>query len=140
MGADNESKCFDCELPCKECGLSPTLCTECSQVDGIRYLLGPTCALNCPAGFITNEEARKCEGCGLGCEVCDKKDQRICVKCDANLLLHQGNCVSDCPDGFMADYDAIYCFAISELDVKLYYFPTLIISALAFLLSFVGSK
>ena len=60
MGANNESKCFDCELPCEECGLSLKLCTKCSQVDGIRYLIGPKFALNCPAGSITNEDARKC--------------------------------------------------------------------------------
>lgn len=82
--------CFDCEFPCKECGISSTTCTECSQEKGTAFLYGPTCINECPAGFQVNMGTKRCEGCGAGCTNCDKDDNRICLECQADLLLHKG--------------------------------------------------
>ena len=49
-------------------------------------------------------------------------------------------CVSDCPEGYLANYSADTCTSLDDVDVKIIYFPFLIIALLCFALSYVGSK
>ena len=132
--------CFNCEFPCSECSTGPQICTACSQDDGIAYLYGPTCITECPIGFQVNEVEKQCEGCGAGCLECDPKDQRICLKCEKNMLMLEGNCVSVCPKDYIADYDDMKCKSLAELDISLIPFPCLIVAATFFILSYVGYK
>jgi hypothetical protein len=99
-------ECKKCESPCEECSTGPQACTKCDVSTGMGLLYGPTCLAKCPEGTLTNEEKQICEGCMMGCKVCDPKDQSMCLECDSNLLMHEGQCVSRCPDGFMATFMA----------------------------------
>ena len=49
-------------------------------------------------------------------------------------------CVSDCPPGYLSNYQADICYSISGLDVTMVYFPFLILTLLFMLLSLVGTK
>ena len=134
------SECFECAFPCSECSTAPEMCTACSQADGLAFLFGPTCVQECPDGFNTNLEDKECEGCGAGCVECDAVDQRICLKCESGLMMFQNGCVSDCPSGYLADYAAKNCYPLSDLDIALIPFPSLLIALVFLLLSYVGSK
>lgn len=54
--------------------------------------------------------------------------------------MHEYDCVSDCPKGFLADYDAKNCYPLSDLDISLIPFPCLIITLTFFILSYVGKR
>lgn len=101
--------CFDCIFPCKECTTEPQICSECSQENGLAFLYGPTCTNTCPVGYITNEAEKKCEGCGPGCIICDKDDQRICLECAENMMKLNDECVKDCPKGYLSRYSTSEC-------------------------------
>ena len=81
----------------------------------------------------------KCEGCNPGCSECDAVDQRICLECNFGLMLHEETCVADCPRYFLANFMGTECYSISNLDVKLIYFPYLIVMCICFAMSYVGS-
>ena len=49
-------------------------------------------------------------------------------------------CVGDCPPGYLANYDADTCMDLSDIDVTIIPFPFLIITAICFAMSYVGSK
>ena len=103
-------------------------------------MYGPNCVDTCPAGFITNVEDMKCEGCDPGCAVCDEVDQRICLECNFGLMLHEEDCVSDCPRFFLANFYGDACYPISDIDVKLIYFPFLIIISICFGMTYIGAR
>ena len=56
------------------------------------------------------------------------------------MLMLEGNCVSVCPKGYIADYDVMKCKSLAELDISLIPFPCLIVAATFFILSYVGYK
>ena len=87
-----------------------------------------------------NESEKRCEGCGSGCDECDANDQRICLKCESGLMMHLDACVSDCPRGYLSNYEASSCYPLSDLDIRLIPFPCLIIAAVFLFLSYVGDK
>lgn len=82
----------------------------------------------------------RCEGCAAGCDQCDANDQRVCLKCESKMLLHEGVCVSDCPTGFLSNYEEQFCYSLDSLDISLIPFPCLIIAIVLFFLSYVGYK
>ena len=55
-------------------------------------------------------------------------------------MLLNNSCVSDCPEGFLANYEADTCKDLNDVDVTMIPFPFLIITALCFAMSYVGSK
>ena len=55
------------------------------------------------------------------------------------MMLEDG-CVSDCPPGYLSNYDADTCRSLSDLDAKTLPFPFIIITLLCLALSWVGSK
>ena len=87
-----------------------------------------------------NEAEKKCEGCGSGCDVCDENDQRICLQCESGLMMHLDACVSDCPKGYLSNYEASSCYPLSDLDIRLIPFPCLLIACVFLFLSYVGDK
>ena len=54
-------------------------------------------------------------------------------------MLHYGDCVTDCPRFYLANFYGDECYPISDIDVKLIYFPFLIVTAVCFGLSYVGT-
>ena len=48
--------------------------------------------------------------------------------------------MSDCPSGYLSDYDGSSCYSLASLDVDLIPFPCLIIATVLFFLSYVGYK
>ena len=82
----------------------------------------------------------KCEGCGAGCDRCDQDDNRICLKCEDRMLMYESECVTDCPKGYISNYSASTCTALSDLDIDLIPFPCIIIAFIFLIISYVGSK
>ena len=54
--------------------------------------------------------------------------------------MFKSECVSDCPSGWLSNYEANECYPLTDLDVKLIPFPCLIVMVILFFLSYVGSK
>ncbi len=95
--------------------------------------------MECPSGYITNLDDKRCEACGPGCAVCDEVDQGICLECEEDLMMLNEGCVQDCPKGYLSNYSASECYPLSDLDIKLIPFPCCIIAIVMFFLSYVGS-
>ena len=55
-------------------------------------------------------------------------------------MLHEGECLWDCPPDYLSNYEATTCISMEELNLTVVYFPFLIITLLCLALSFVGSK
>jgi proprotein convertase subtilisin/kexin type 5 len=102
--------CTLCESPCSTCKISPNFCTSCEPN---KLLFGPTCVDTCPNG--TKKSKRDgvdvCEGCLSGCTTCDVTDPRVCNICNTGLMVHEGDCVNDCPPGFLANFRKTECLS-----------------------------
>ena len=55
-------------------------------------------------------------------------------------MVHLGDCINDCPRYYYADFYGTECLPLSNMDIKLVYFPFLIVMGLLFGASYVGSK
>lgn len=55
-------------------------------------------------------------------------------------MVHEGGCVTDCPRFFFANYAATECLPMSNIDIKLIYFPFLILTVIMFIVSWLGTK
>lgn len=77
---------------------------DCLRCKGVKFRNPETalCSLNCPKkGFYEGLSSSLCEDCPSECESCINPLQ--CSKCIYGLFLHNGRCVSRCPEGFYAD-------------------------------------
>ncbi|KAG9280998.1 proprotein convertase subtilisin/kexin type 5-like [Astyanax mexicanus] len=99
--------CRYCDVSCKACyGPKTQNCYSCAP----GYMLeqqDAICVQSCPLGFYGNSSSQLCERCSDNCEVCESGDQ--CVSCKTGsyqLFLFQGNCWSECPDGYFETEEA----------------------------------
>ena len=69
---------------------------------------------------------------------CDLADQEICFQCERQLLLFNSTCVPQCPPGYREDFFRTRCDPAT--DVPVIYFPFLILTALLFLIAWMGKK
>ena len=76
----------------------------------------------CPEGTTQDTENGECLGCKTGCSECDREDPSRCLRCD-NLLLLEGECLSNCPAFFTPNFENTECLEIANLDANLVYFP-----------------
>ena len=42
-----------------------------------------------------------CKDCETGCDKCCEKNIDKCLECTAPLVLHEGDCLNHCPEGFV---------------------------------------
>jgi hypothetical protein len=85
------------------------------------------CYEDCPDGTTANIETSICTGCLTGCDLCDAKNQTICILCTSPLLILNGECLASCPKGFSKSYDGKSCVE-GLLDLPVLYFPHFILS------------
>ena len=130
--------CKKCESPCATCEGDTKTCNSCDGADGAKYRFGFECLNRCPAGTSTNLETSTCEGCRSGCDVCDFMNPKLCLRCNENYLTFKDECVSTCPTGSVMSFQGDSCLDLSEIDVRLVYFPFLIALVLIATLSCVG--
>lgn len=73
----------------------------------------------------------KCEGCLQGCDLCDNKNQSVCLRCSEGLSLLNDTCVSPCPEGYLKSLDGKTCelrqYPLSKLFIP---FPFMIVLAI----------
>jgi len=98
--------CTLCEGKCAECS-SNSVCTRCSKG---YFLKDSDCVIDCNAnqnlslnerGFFYDysvANSAKCTQCGLDCKTCSSATN--CSVCFTNLLIQNGNCVSECSSGY----------------------------------------
>lgn len=71
----------------------------------------------------------RCLACNNGCLECKQENTNICLRCDTELLLHKGKCMSQCPELYRPNFDKTKCEP--ETDITHIPFPILILVALA---------
>ncbi|XP_041074013.1 proprotein convertase subtilisin/kexin type 5-like [Polyodon spathula] len=94
--ADN--KCYSCDVSCKTCfGPQALDCSSCCT----GYFLDQegACVEYCPMGYFINPATQLCEECSANCESCEGGAEK-CLRCKKGQFLHQGNCWSNCPEGY----------------------------------------
>ncbi|KAK6475234.1 proprotein convertase subtilisin/kexin type 5-like isoform X1 [Huso huso] len=96
-----DSKCYSCDVSCKTCfGPQALDCSSCCT----GYFLDQegACVEHCPVGYFINPATQLCEECSANCESCEGAPEKClsCKKGPFSLFLHQGNCWSNCPEGY----------------------------------------
>ncbi|MGH0117434.1 UNVERIFIED_CONTAM: hypothetical protein FKN15_034621, partial [Acipenser sinensis] len=96
-----DTKCYSCDVSCKTCfGPQALDCSSCCT----GYFLDQegACVEHCPVGYFINPATQLCEECSANCESCEGAPEKClsCKKGPFSLFLHQGNCWSDCPEGY----------------------------------------
>jgi len=130
--------CQECESPCKTCVDSTTQCLTCDGTDGKKWAFGYQCYTECPGGTTPNYEDFTCEGCLTGCSLCEKQNQKVCIKCESGLYLFEGNCTASCPSGYSVNLQKTACVKGSILDLPIVYFPFLICALVGVAISLGG--
>lgn len=101
----NTSLCVLCDLTCTACYQTSTNCSACTT-NGTNeaFLLGNQCMNPCTTGYIADPVTHRCLLCfNPACITCNSSDYTQCFTCNSSTLLHNGDCVTVCPDGFYAD-------------------------------------
>ncbi|MGH0132203.1 UNVERIFIED_CONTAM: hypothetical protein FKN15_048930 [Acipenser sinensis] len=96
-----DTKCYSCDVSCKTCfGPQALDCSSCCT----GYFLDQegACVEHCPVGYFINPATQLCEECSANCESCEGAAEKClsCKKGPFSLFLHQGNCWSNCPEGY----------------------------------------
>ncbi|KAM4678591.1 uncharacterized protein O3C94_010455 [Discoglossus pictus] len=106
-----DGKCYTCDPSCQSCfGPQALDCFSCHT----GYFLDEDnqCVATCPQGFFGDLFSQSCEKCSVTCESCTGSSDN-CLKCKSdeyNLFLHEGSCISTCPDGYFENVEG-YCEA-----------------------------
>ncbi|KAM6401739.1 extracellular matrix organizing protein FRAS1 isoform 2-T2 [Pluvialis apricaria] len=92
----DQLRCTACHESCSSCwGAAENNCLSCK--DTSRVLKAGLCVASCGQGFYTKDGI--CSACDQFCETCYSDPPR-CLTCASEKLLHDGKCVSECPDGY----------------------------------------
>lgn len=104
-------QCIPCDDKCKTCAeKSGSTCTSClGGYEQFPFLYGNTCVDECVFGFYGNRFDADCQECVAPCETCSE----IATNCTSCIMpppgepitkfLHEFECKSQCPDGWVAD-------------------------------------
>ena len=146
--------CTTCSSPCLECQTSASTCVKCT---GVKKLYSNTCVDSCPTGtYLTSgtynsETIDVCSACSSSCYTCGTSSSN-CLSCDPDLelVLHDNECLTNCPSGYEKDSSGSACQAASTTtttttiiqgdttDFSLVYFPFLIVGLILVLVAFGG--
>ncbi|XP_066488376.1 extracellular matrix organizing protein FRAS1 [Tiliqua scincoides] len=92
-------QCTACHESCSACwGPAADNCLACR--DPSHLLLDGLCVSDCGHRFYVDEGV--CKACNTSCERC-YPDRPRCSTCASNRVLHEGNCVLECPNGYYMD-------------------------------------
>ena len=113
---------------CKQCYQSSTgpsfTCATCSgdgdnncmSCESGRFLESNTCVYPCPDGKWGDPSDNECKECYQNstgpyftCRTCDGDGNSKCLTCESGKFLHNGKCISECPDGYWEDSTVNEC-------------------------------
>uniref|UniRef100_A0A8C2YIS2 Proprotein convertase subtilisin/kexin type 5 n=1 Tax=Chinchilla lanigera TaxID=34839 RepID=A0A8C2YIS2_CHILA len=101
--------CQPCPEQCQDC-IHEKMCKECLPD---FFLLDGTCHPSCPRGFYP--DLQKCIPCHEDCLKCSGPKADDCELCaDTSMLLYDGLCVDQCPEGTYYEEEAEECKACLE--------------------------
>ncbi|NWY04165.1 FRAS1 protein, partial [Nothoprocta ornata] len=91
--------CAACHKSCSSCwGPAENNCLSCKEAS--RVLKEGLCVASCGQGFYLKDGV--CSACEPSCETC-YSDQPRCLTCAPDKMLHDGKCLSECPEGYFPD-------------------------------------
>ncbi|KAL4482623.1 hypothetical protein ABPG73_021283 [Tetrahymena malaccensis] len=97
--------CQPCASQCQSCyGPTTNECKQCS--DG--YFLDSSnnkCSQNCPDKYFPNKQKNLCDVCDPKCNTCSNSGDSSCLSCNSPLVLLEGKCLKDAPEGYYKDKD-----------------------------------
>nr|XP_056711523.1 LOW QUALITY PROTEIN: extracellular matrix organizing protein FRAS1 [Euleptes europaea] len=92
-------QCTACHEFCSTCwGPATNNCLACK--DPSRVLLEGSCVTACSQGFYVRDGI--CNACNETCEMC-YPDNPGCLTCASDRVLHDGDCMFECPSGYYSD-------------------------------------
>ncbi|KAJ7327207.1 hypothetical protein JRQ81_016966, partial [Phrynocephalus forsythii] len=108
--------CRGCHSSCRECvGPEYFHCTRCMKLEeGLQpemNLEGTSvgiCLPQCKPQFYLNKDGL-CKECYASCLSCTEEFSRNCTACVSPGILHEGKCLSECPEGWYHRED--HCYA-----------------------------
>ncbi|MBZ3891170.1 Extracellular matrix protein FRAS1 [Sciurus carolinensis] len=105
---NRKGACVACHASCQTCvGPEPSHCTECRKpeaglqaqpLSGAHIPFGE-CVSHCTTQFYL-ESSGLCEACHQSCFKCLGKSPHNCTACRPSLVLLDGRCLSQCPEGY----------------------------------------
>ena len=87
----------------------PASCDSCDGTGETKFTYQNKCYKDCPAGSAPNSETLSCFACLPGCDLCDINNQTKCLKCTTPTLAYDGECLTECPDGWHKNDDETAC-------------------------------
>jgi len=78
---------------------------------------------------VKDEKKMECKACQTGCLECKHESPDTCLRCEVDLLLFKGRCMSQCPELFRPNFDSTKCVAVTS--ITHIPFPILILVVLA---------
>ncbi|KAL4449882.1 hypothetical protein ABPG74_015001 [Tetrahymena malaccensis] len=99
----NTLLCKPCAAQCQTCyGPTTTECKQCS--DGYFFDVQKNeCKQNCPEKYFPNKQKNLCEECDTKCNTCSNQGDSSCLSCNSPLVLFEGKCLKDAPNGYYKD-------------------------------------
>ena len=94
--ADSTTKtCLNCSDNCKYCS-NYNYCVNCNEN---YYLFNNICVDKCPNNYINQNINNKniCKKCTKNCTICSSLNNNMCLTCEDNYYLYQGQCTKICP-------------------------------------------
>jgi hypothetical protein len=58
----------------------------------------------------------RCLACNNGCLECKQENTNVCLRCEEDLLLFKGKCMSQCPELFRPNFDRTKCVAVTSIN------------------------
>jgi len=103
--ADNGA-CLPCSEKCLNCTFRDNFCLDgCAQP---YFFKDNKCLESCEDGFASLNQT--CVPCDNNCSSCYfdiNLNQKICTKCQQSYVMHEGNCISECPYNMSPNSDNI---------------------------------
>ena len=134
--------CTACASPCATCLGTPGFCLSCDGTLERRFLYSNQCYSDCPLNStpdVADEDNLVCIGCSdPACELCDAEDPALCKRCAPTLYVHEGVCISACPEGWKTNDDSTACVLFTINDIGILPFPFLIAAFFGCLIALFG--
>ncbi|EWS75296.1 transmembrane protein, putative (macronuclear) [Tetrahymena thermophila SB210] len=107
--ADSQNICQPCNYKCQKCfGPSDNNCIECIQNYYFHQGIN-ACQDSCIQGYVLQQQNN------YQCQVCKQN----CKACVNSLVLFQGDCLQNCPQGFSENAGG-YCFYNPDPSIRIY--------------------
>ncbi|XP_043916303.1 extracellular matrix organizing protein FRAS1-like [Protopterus annectens] len=92
----HQHSCAACHAICLSCtGPTERDCQLCKDPSHVKK--SGLCVVDCGRGFYVNNGS--CYACDQSCETC-YLDSPMCLSCPLGRVLHNGKCISHCPNGY----------------------------------------